>query len=105
MDKKKIRECAEMYLTKQGYAVVTRMSDEDIAAISNEGITFFHINNGMGSFEDGIPPREKWEKIAIDYLKDSDYSEFPVLFDVVSVLPLGNNKAMIRHFHDALGGK
>lgn len=41
--------------------------------------------------------RERYEKIALAYLKDYEGIDFPVRFDVVSIVVIEPGKAMVRH--------
>ena len=45
--------------------------------------------------------REKYERIALAYAAEYSGTEVPVRFDVVSIVVIGNGKAMIRHHMNA----
>lgn len=57
--------------------------------------------NGLG---DEAPNRKMFERIAAAYLAEHlDIPEGAVRFDIISMLILGDHKALIRHHRNALG--
>lgn len=55
--------------------------------------------------EDAVGPkkRKKYECIAAMYLQDHDFVDMSVRFDVVAILVISNDRALIRHHVNAFG--
>ena len=47
--------------------------------------------------------RDRYEKIAAAFLAEYDVVDVPVRFDVVSIVTVAPDRAMIRHHIDAFG--
>lgn len=62
-------------------------------------------NISLGLPEDAVGPkkRKKYEIIASMYLQDHDFVDMAVRFDVVAIMVLGKDKALIRHHVNAFG--
>lgn len=44
------------------------------------------------------------ERIAVSYLKEHDFGDCRVRFDILSLLLFNENKALLRHHINAFGG-
>ena len=58
--------------------------------------------DATGGFPEDKPDRAACEKAAAAYLMQADVDPCMIRFDVVSMLVLGNDRAMIRHYRNAL---
>lgn len=63
--------------------------------------TRIHGDNGEG-FPADKPNRQKAERIAAAYLTQAEVEPSTIRFDIVSMLILGSERAMIRHYRNAL---
>ena len=51
----------------------------------------------------GAAKRERYEKIAAAFLAEYEVVDVPLRFDVVSIVVVAPDRAMIRHHIDAFG--
>lgn len=109
---RKGEEAAARYLEQRGYEVLERnwtcfAGEADIIARDEEWLVFVEVktrrNTDKGFPSDAVDARkrEKYEKIALAYAAEYSGTEVPVRFDVVSIVVIGNGKAMIRHHMNA----
>lgn len=101
-------EAAASFLYRRGYEILERnwtcfAGEADIIAKDHDTLVFVEVKTRKDC-ERGFPSeavtaekRNKYEKIALAYLADYAESDFPVRFDVVSIVVIGPDKAMIRH--------
>ena len=47
--------------------------------------------------------RSQMEAMALAYLGEYNYTDIPVRFDMLSLVPVGSDKALLRHQINALG--
>ena len=111
---KKGEEAAASLLERKGYEILERnwtcpAGEADIIARDNDSIVFVEVKTRSG-VEKGLPSeavtpakRERYERIAAWYLNECDQSDMYVRFDVVSILVLDGNKALVRHLVNAFG--
>lgn len=108
-------ECAAAkFLERRGYEILERnwtcpAGEADIICFDGETIVFVEVKT-RSSIEAGLPEeavdkekRCRYEKIAAYYLKESSYADVPVRFDVVGLLVIAPDRALIRHHIDAFG--
>lgn len=107
-------DAAARYLTARGYDIVVRnwtcsFGEADIIARDGDTVVFVEVKTRTG-LSNGLPSeavtkekRARYEKIACAYLMDSDFVDVPVRFDVVAILVMDSNRALIRHHIDAFG--
>lgn len=101
-------DAAVDYLERNGYAVLERnwtccAGEADIVALDGDALVFIEVKTRRGA-EKGFPAeavngkkREKYERIALSYVRDHYVGDVPVRFDVVSVVVVAPHRAMIRH--------
>lgn len=109
---RKGEEAAARYLEQRGYTILERnwtcfAGEADIIARDEDWLVFVEVKTRR-STEKGFPSeavnvrkRDKYEKIALAYAADHSYTEVPVRFDVVSIVVIAKDKAMIRHHMNA----
>lgn len=101
------------FLTKRGYKVLERdwkckAGTSDIIARDDYGetIVFAEVKANLDKFPpDTITPkrRERLEAIALSYLTEHEVSDVAVRFDILSLVAVGKDCALIRHHVNALG--
>lgn len=102
-------EAACRYLIRRGYEILDRnwkcfAGEADIVACDEDGALVFvevktrtDATKGFPSEAVGPKKRAKYEKIALAYLADYDVVDIVVRFDVISIMVLTPERAMIRH--------
>ena len=105
---------AVRYLEHVGYEIVERnwkcpAGEADIIALDEEALVFCEVKTRT-SLKRGFPSesvdekkRARYEKIAAWYLRAYDVGSRPVRFDVIAVLVVNDDRAMIRHYVNAFG--
>lgn len=48
--------------------------------------------------------RDRMERIAVSYLKEHDFGDCRVRFDIIAIVVLGGDRALLRHHINAFGG-
>lgn len=103
---------AARYLEMRGYEVIDRnwtcpAGEADIVALDGCTLVFVEVKT-RSSFEKGFPSeavtpekRARYEKIACWYLHDSDYVDIPVRFDIIALVVVASDRAIVRHYRDA----
>ena len=103
---------AARYLEMRGYEVIDRnwtcpAGEADIVALDGCTLVFVEVKT-RSSFEKGFPSeavtpekRARYEKIACWYLRDSDYVDSPVRFDIIALVVVASDRAIVRHYRDA----
>ncbi|MBR3181657.1 MAG: YraN family protein [Eggerthellaceae bacterium] len=103
---------AARYLEMRGYEVIDRnwtcpAGEADIVALDGCTLVFVEVKT-RSSFEKGFPSeavtpekRARYEKIACWYLRDSDYVDIPVRFDIIALVVVASDRAIVRHYRDA----
>lgn len=105
-------EAAARYLDSRGYEILERnwscyAGEADIIAKDGNCIAFVEVktrhncNKGFPSESVGKEKRERYEKIALAYLENISQADMHVRFDVISIVVLSQDKAMIRHHINA----
>lgn len=49
--------------------------------------------------------RDRMERIAVSYLKEHDFIDCRIRFDIISLLVFSENQAILRHHINAFGGE
>lgn len=105
-------DAAARFLDKRGYDIVDRnwkcfAGEADIIARDGDTLVFVEVKTRRNC-EKGFPAeavnrekRERYEKIALAYLQDYEISDVLVRFDVVSIVVVSTDRALIRHHINA----
>lgn len=108
------RAAAARFLDRRGYDVVETdwtcaAGSVDIVATDGDAIAFVEVctrhaeDMGMPEERTGEDERSRKERVAAMYLARIDAVDVRVRFDVVSIVVLAPDRAMIRHHVNALG--
>lgn len=101
-------DAAARFLYQRGYDIVARnwtcgFGEADIIARDGDAIVFVEVKTRSG-IEHGFPSeavdakkRDKYEKIALAYLAECDEVDLAVRFDVVAIVVMPPDRAVIRH--------
>lgn len=107
-------DAAARFLDRRGYEIVARnwtcaAGEADIVARDGETVVFVEVKT-RSSCEKGMPSeavdaakRDRYERIAALYLQGYDAVDVPIRFDIVSIVAIAPDRAMIRHHIDAFG--
>uniref|UniRef100_A0A7C9NCU8 UPF0102 protein D1639_06950 n=2 Tax=Bacteria TaxID=2 RepID=A0A7C9NCU8_9BACT len=105
---------AACFLTRRGYDIIHRnwkckAGEADIIARDNETLVFVEVKSRRDC-DKGMPAeavtrekRERYERIAASYLAVTDVLDVRVRFDIVSILIIPPDRALVRHNIDAFG--
>ncbi|MEF2657397.1 MAG: YraN family protein, partial [Eggerthellaceae bacterium] len=83
--------------------------EADIVALQDDTLCFIEVKTrkdaqkGFPSEAVDMRKRSRYERIAACYLKDHDYADVRVRFDVIAILVLGEGRAFLRHHLNAFG--
>ncbi len=103
---------AARFLYRQGYDIIERnwrcsFGEADIIARDGDALVFVEVKTRSG-VEQGFPSeavgakkRDTYEKIALAYLADQEETEMPVRFDVVAIVAVAKDRALVRHHINA----
>ena len=79
----------------------------DIVARDFDALVFCEVKTRT-NIEKGFPSeavdaekRARYEKIALWYLRDYDFLDTPVRFDVISLVVVAEDRALIKHYVNA----
>lgn len=115
MDQKELgrrgEEAAAAYLERAGLTIVernwrTRAGEVDIVALDGEDIVLVEVKTRRttraGQPEDAVTPakQRKYRRLAQEYLQHAG-TETAIRFDVVSILVLDADRALLRHHRAA----
>lgn len=112
-------EAAARFLQRRGYEILERnwecfAGEVDIIARDEGTLVFVEVKTRRHapSSKRGFPSAaitdakmERFEKIALAFLGEHDYVDIPVRFDIVSIMALGEDKAMIKHLINVFSGR
>lgn len=109
---RKGEEAAARFLYRRGYEILERnwtcyAGEADIIAEDHGTLVFVEVKTrkdcqkGFPSEAVSKAKREKYERIALAFLEQSDAVEMPVRFDVVALVVVGRDRALIRHHMNA----
>ena len=101
-------EAAERFLRRHGYEILERnwvcfAGEADIIAADDRALVFAEVKTRRGS-NHGFPgeavnqaKRERYERIALAYVQDHCVGEVTVRFDVISIVVIAPDRALVRH--------
>lgn len=109
---RKGEDAAERYLAHRGYEILERnwtcfAGEADIIAKDGRCLVFVEVktrrntDKGFPSEAVNAKKRERYERIALAYAADFGEADLQVRFDVISIVVIGRDKAMIRHHLNA----
>lgn len=101
-------EAAARFLYARGYDILERnwqcfAGEADIIAKDGSCLVFVEVktrkdtSKGFPSEAVTAEKRQRYEKIALAYVSEFDETDIPVRFDVISIVVVGPERAMIRH--------
>lgn len=105
-------EAAVRFLEHRGYEILERnwkcdAGEADIIAKDGDWIIFVEVKTRR-SADQGFPSeavnkrkRERYEKIAISYFTENDFKDLNVRFDVIAIVVMAPDRALIRHHLNA----
>lgn len=105
-------DAAARFLYRHGYEILERnwtcaAGEADIIARDGDWVVFVEVKTRT-SIDKGFPSeavdrrkRSKYEKIAAFFLAQYEVADVPVRFDVVSLVVVADNRAMLRHHINA----
>ena len=103
---------AARYLEHLGYEVLDMnwqcpAGEADIVARDADSIVFCEVKT-RSSIEKGFPSeavneekRARYEKIALWYLRDCSLTDMRVRFDVIALVAVADDRALIKHYVNA----
>lgn len=105
-------EAAARFLVHRGYEILERnweccAGEADIIARDERVLVFVEVktrsDSSMGFPAEAVTAkkRERYERIACLYLQDHDLSDMMVRFDVISLVAIAQDRALIRHHINA----
>ncbi|NTU88356.1 MAG: YraN family protein [Actinobacteria bacterium] len=105
-------EAAARYLERQEFEILERnwkcsYGEADIIAREDEDIVFIEVKTRKGIEkgmpEDAVTPtkRDRYERIAASFLENNAFVNCFVRFDVIAILVVGENRALLRHHRGA----
>lgn len=107
----KVRKAAARYLEVRGFDILDQewLCDNglvDIICWDGDTLVFVDVQTAFDGFpdqDDVIAKRSLMEAVAIDYLGENEYVDIPVRFDAVCIVPVGTDRAFLRHHSNVLG--
>lgn len=109
-------DAAARFLDRLGYEIVERnwtcaAGEADIIARDGDSVVFVEVKT-RSSCDYGMPAeavdeakRDRYERIAALFLQGFDVVDVPVRFDIVSIVAISPDRAMIRHHINAFSGR
>ncbi len=109
---RKGEDAAARYLEQRGYDIVARnwkcvAGEADIVARDEDWLVFVEVKTRRNT-DKGFPSeavderkRSRYERIALAWAASHSDTDVPVRFDVVSIVVVGKDKAVIRHHMNA----
>ncbi len=105
------------FLKRRGYDIIERnwtcpAGEADVIAKDEDGTIVFVEVKTRNGVEAGLPAeavtpqkRARYERIAGFFLADYDGEECRIRFDVIAILVVGENRALLRHYINAFGAR
>ena len=105
-------DAAARFLDRRGYEIVDRnwkcfAGEADIVARDGDSLVFVEVKT-RSNCDKGFPSeavtkskRERYEKIALAYIQDHEVADIAVRFDVVAIVVVSSDRALIRHHINA----
>lgn len=106
----KAEQAAARYLERRGYSIIDREPEGfGLVARDGEAIVFVEVrarDAGQRGFGDDAPDRSCFELAAASWLAAhaEEAADVPVRFDVVALLVIAADRALLRHHVNALEG-
>ena len=112
--KPKAIKASERFLESRGYEILETSWEcsaggADIIARDDAAVVFVEVNARTGA-EAGFPAeagteakRAKFERTAIAYMAGYEETDVSVRFDIISMVVIGESRAMLRHHINAWG--
>ena len=109
-------DAAARFLDRRGYEIVERnwtcaAGEADIIARDGDSVVFVEVKT-RSSCDCGMPAkavdeakRDRYERIAALFLQGFHVVDVPVRFDIVSIVAISPDRAMIRHHINAFSGR
>lgn len=109
---KRGESAAARYLELRGYEILDRnwscpAGEVDIVARDGDTVVFCEVKTRT-NLEAGLPSeavdnekRSRYEKIAAWYLRDYEFVDVPVQFDIIALLVVNEDRALVRHYCNA----
>ncbi len=109
-------DAAARFLDRRGYDIIERnwtcaAGEADIIARDGDSVVFVEVKT-RSSCDCGMPAeavdeakRDRYERIAALFLQGFDVVDVPVRFDIVSIVAISPDRAMIRHHINAFSGR
>lgn len=105
-------DAAAAYLERAGLTIVERnwtcaAGEVDIVAIDGETVVLCEVKTrrtaAKGSPDEAVTPakQRRYARLASAYLQQAGLSETPVRFDVISILVIASDRALLRHHRSA----
>ena len=116
LDRKRLGDrgeaAAAAFLERAGMTVVERnwrcpAGEIDIVALDDEAIVLVEVKTrrtvGKGTPEEAVTPakQRRYSKLAAAYLQSAGVSDVPVRFDVITLLVVAEDRALLRHHRAA----
>ena len=109
---RKGEEAAARFLYRRGYEIIERnwkcyAGEADIIAEDHGTLVFVEVKTrkdcqkGFPSEAVSKSKRDRYEKIALAFIGQYPSSDMPVRFDVVALVVVGKDRALIRHHINA----
>lgn len=109
-------DAAARFLDRRGYEIIERnwtctAGEADIIARDGETVVFVEVKTRTNC-DKGLPAeavdeakRARYERIAAQFLSGYDVVDVPVRFDIISLVVVAPDRAMIRHHINAFSAQ
>lgn len=109
-------DAAARFLDRRGYEIIERnwtctAGEADIIARDGETVVFVEVKTRTNC-DKGLPAeavdeakRTRYERIAAQFLSGYDVVDVPVRFDIISLVVVAPDRAMIRHHINAFSAQ
>ena len=109
-------EAAARFLLHRGYDIIERnwrcaAGEADIVALDGDTVVFVEVKTRADASK-GFPAeavtakrRDRYERIACLYLQEHDFADVMLRFDVVAILVMPPDRAVVRHHINAWLGE
>lgn len=108
-------DAAARFLERRGLQILERnwkcvAGEADIIARDEDAVHFVEVKT-RSNVDCGFPSeavdrgkRERYERIAVAYLADYDVVDIGIMFDIISIVVTGPNRAVLRYHRNAFCG-
>lgn len=105
-------DAAAAYLERAGFTIVERnwrcsAGEIDIIALDGEAVVLCEVktrrSTSKGSPSDAVTPakRQRYARLASAYVQEAGLSETQIRFDVIAILVVAEDRALLRHHRGA----